>query len=99
MGSEAPLNFFGGDTMDSISKMIANVEEEARDAIDLPEAIAMLVRQAVAQEVDPYVTLGVLVESIAHTLARTIPEPKKIETATDITRLLLHRFAAQGVIG
>jgi len=85
--------------MDDISKIISRLEKEVRDAVDLPQAIAMLVRQAITQEVDPYVTLGVLVESIAHTLARTIPEPKKIETATDITRLLLHRFAAQGVIG
>ena len=85
--------------MDDISKLISRLEKEVCDAIDLPQAIAMLVRQAITQEVDPYVTLGVLVESIAHTLARTIPEPKKTATATDITRLLLHRFAAQGVIG
>ena len=61
-----------GRVMDDISKLISRLEKEVCDAIDLPQAIAMLVRQAITQEVDPYVTLGVLVESIAHTLARAI---------------------------
>ena len=65
---------------------------------DLPGAIAALVKSAVYQEVDPYIILGVLVESIAHTLARSIPAQKQVEVAKNVTSLLLARFAAQGLI-
>jgi len=78
--------------------MISSLAADTNDIVDLPAAISLLARQAVEQEVDPYVTLGVLVESIAHTVALTIPEQKKVETAKGVTHLLLDRFAAQGLI-
>ena len=84
--------------MDEVSKLIARLEAQVNGVVDVPAAIAMLVRRAVEQEIDPYITLGVLVESIAHTLALTIPEQKKIETAKGVAHLLLDRFAAQGLI-
>jgi hypothetical protein len=67
-------------------------------ATDLPGAIATLVKSAAYHESDPYIILGVLVESIAHTLACSIPAQKQVEAAKNVTSLLLNRFTAQGLI-
>ena len=73
--------------MDRISEMMIRLETDPHGVVDLPAAISLLVKRAIEQEVDPYVTMGVLVESIAHTLAVTIPDQKRIETGKAVTDL------------
>ena len=60
--------------------------------------IAMLVKQAVEQQVDPYLTLVVLVESVVHTIAHGLPAQNKVEIAKGVTTLLSHRFMSQRLI-
>jgi hypothetical protein len=88
--------------MEATSTTVSQLTREAKVAssqvIDLPGTISALVKHAAANEADPYITLGVLVEGIAHTVAQAIPGPKQVETAKGVTHLLLDRFAAQGLI-
>jgi hypothetical protein len=81
-----------------VRQLTHDAEAACSEVIDLPGTISTFVKYAAEHQVDPYVTLGVLVESIAHTLAASIPEPKKVETAKGIFHLLLERFAAHGLI-
>ncbi len=81
-----------------VRQIAENAEAASLDIMDLPGTISTLVKYAAQHQVDPYVTLGVLVESIAHTVAQSIPDQKQIEAAKGVTRLLLERFAAQGLI-
>lgn len=85
-----------------ISATVRHLADKVRaittETMDLPAEIATLVKLAADHETDPYITLGVLVEGIAHTVARSIPTQKRVETAKGVTHLLLERFAAQGLI-
>jgi hypothetical protein len=82
----------------TVRRLAAEIKAASAESIDLPAAIAKLVGEAARLEADPYLTLGVLVEGIAQTVASSIPQQKKRETAKAITHLLLNRFAAQGLL-
>jgi hypothetical protein len=82
----------------SVRRLAAEMKEASFDSVDVPGTIAKLVGDAVRLEVDPYLTLGVLVESIAQTVASSIPQQKRKETAREVARMLLNRFAAQGLM-
>lgn len=84
------------------SAAICQISEKAAaigwEVIDVPGAISAFVQYAAQHEIDPYITLGVLVEGIAHTVAEAVPNQKQVETMQGITRLLLERFVAKGLV-
>jgi hypothetical protein len=50
-------------------------------------------------DVDPYAVLGVLIEGVAHTIARHIPTERQAETAWTLPHLLRERPSAHGLQG
>jgi hypothetical protein len=83
----------------TVRQLVTMIGVASADVVDLPAAIAILVRCAAEHEIDPYVTLGILIESISYTVARSIPPSKKTQTATDVVRLLLDRLQAARPLG
>ncbi|HTV66737.1 MAG TPA: hypothetical protein VMD98_14100 [Bryocella sp.] len=85
-------------TSATVRQLAENVAAIGRDVVDVPGAISAFVQYATQHEIDPYVTLGVLVEGIAHTVAEAVPDQKQAETVQGITRLLLERLVARGLV-
>ena len=87
---------------ESISAIVRQLSQDAEaissEVSDLPGTISMLVKHAAERQIDPYVTLGVLVESIAYTIIRSIPKQKQTEAAKGVAHVLLDRLAAHGLI-
>jgi hypothetical protein len=55
-------------------------------------------RQLAADDgADPYLTLGVLVEGVAHILSRHIPPERQEDTASALLDLLSDRLKAHGL--
>lgn len=81
-----------------VSRLTRDAEAAAATIPDLPAAIALLVKDAIAREADPYITLGVLAEGMHQMVAHAVPASKRMEAARSVIHLLLDRFAAEGLI-
>jgi hypothetical protein len=60
--------------------------------------IADQIKQAIRDEVDPYLLIGTLIEGAVSTLAANIPEEKHRELATCALLLLTNRLKAMGLL-
>ena len=74
-----------------ITRLIQLAEEAAARQPDLMAAVVHAVEQANAADADPYVLLGVLVESLAQTLNR-MPGPARQIAANATLRFVLARL-------
>jgi hypothetical protein len=82
----------------TVRRLSAKVRAISTETMDLPAEIATLVKLAADLETDPYMMLGVLAESIAHTVARSIHIQKQVETAIGFIKLLHDRLSDEGMI-
>jgi hypothetical protein len=80
-----------------IALLIQRVEAAAADQLDIPAAVARLVKAGVDGSADPYLLIGALIEGVAHTLA-SVPVQVQAPTAKAATRLFLGRMAARGLL-
>ena len=76
-----------------VTRLIESVEEVAASHPDLMAAIVRAVEQAAAAEADPYILLGVLVESLVQTLNRMPGSARQMATHATL-RFLLARIRA-----
>ncbi len=80
----------------SLSSLIASINQTATQrSID---AVSDAIRQAIRDEVDPYVLCGVLVEGIAMAVMGRIPAQKRDQIAADVLKLLCVRFQTLGLL-
>ena len=83
---------------EAVEDLIRQVESKAADEPDTLALMVALIKLVIRSEVDPYLLSGVLIEGIANTLARRIPEDRKREVAAQAIRLLHERLQASGAI-
>jgi hypothetical protein len=81
----------------AIDALIREAEAAASDQSDPLAALVHLIKLIIESETDAYLLTGVLVEGIAVTVARRLPDEKQGEVATEALRLLRDRCRAYGV--
>ncbi len=65
---------------------------------DAVRAISDQIKQAIHDEVDPYLLAGALIEGIAMTLLSNIPEQKRMGVAKDVLKLLGARLLSLNML-
>jgi hypothetical protein len=81
----------------TLASLIASVN--AAEHPDVIRALASQIKQAVRDDVDPYLLIGTLIEGIVYTLTTNIPKEKQRELATCALLLLTNRSRAMGLLG
>jgi hypothetical protein len=66
-------------TSDHIARLRTLAQQGADSTVDVPAVIAVLVKEATLQGVEPWVLIGVLLESAAHLIREAIPEQQRAE--------------------
>ena len=82
------------DYFPAIDDLIRQAERAASATPDQIRLVAELVRLIGDQGADPYLLIGVLLESAVHTLAKHIPPERQADTTEQLGRLLVERLRA-----
>ncbi len=80
-----------------IVRLIEQAEQVAATTPDPTSVLAHVIRLTVKTDADPYLILGVLVEGVAHTLERRVPDERRSEIGKEVSELLLERLRAHGI--
>jgi len=80
-----------------ILRLIEQAEEAAAATPDATSLLAHVIRLTVRADADPYLILGVLVEGVAHTLATRVPDERRGEIGSEVSKLLVERLKAHGI--
>ncbi len=75
-----------------VQKFVSLAEQAAASIADPVRALASTIKMLGDSEADPYLTIGVLVEGVIHTLNTRLPASRQAETASAILRLMLDRL-------
>jgi hypothetical protein len=81
----------------TVQKLSSQADQAAAQVKDPLVALSSAVKTALASEADPYVMLGVLLESMTQTLVTRIPPERHHGTLTAALVMLRQRLAARGV--
>jgi hypothetical protein len=81
----------------TLDRLIRQANQTASRKPGSIEMLAMMIRLAAADEADPYLVIGVLMEGAVHTLTRHIPPERQAEAAEELERLLRERLKAHGL--
>jgi hypothetical protein len=82
----------------TLERLIQQANQTSPRKPDSVEMLATVIRLVTDDGADPYVILGVLVESAAHTIAKHIPSERQVETTEELGRLLVERLKAHGLM-
>jgi hypothetical protein len=66
---------------------------------DIIRSVADQIKQAIKDEIGPYLLIGTLIEGTVCTLAANIPDEKHHELATCTLLLMTNRLNALGLLG
>lgn len=86
---EVPAMSTSSDPLLPFRKIAADAKEIATD---LPAMVSLLVRRAARESLDPWLFIGVLIESIAYVIKCSVPEKKRRECADAAVQLLRDRL-------
>jgi hypothetical protein len=78
--------------------LISQAEAAAAAQPDPARLLADLIKMVSAHGADPYLTMGILIEGAAYTLAGNIPPERQGEVAVNMMRLLRDRMRLHGSI-
>jgi hypothetical protein len=82
----------------ALDDLIRRIEREVAGQPDPHAVLAALLRLLIADETDPYVLTGILIEGIAAAIAKGIPAERQAEMSVEAMRLLRDRMRAHGLI-
>ena len=75
-----------------VQKLVSLAEQAAANIADPVRTLANTIRIMGDRDADPYLTMGVLIEGVIHTLNTRLPASRQAETASAILRLMLDRL-------
>ena len=86
------------DPSPALGALIREVEAQAAEKPDPVAILVGMLKLVIASEADPYLLSGALVEGIASTIVRRIPDEKHGEVGVEAVRMLRDRLHAYGIV-
>jgi hypothetical protein len=81
----------------TLERLIQQANQTSSSKPDSVQMLAEVIRMVTGDGADAYLVLGVLVEAVAHTLAKHIPPERQKDTLKEFKKVLAERLRVHGL--